>query len=49
MCTDPGAATYASPHGFATLWLNGNLAHVVQGEPEDAARAVTRFLALRRR
>jgi hypothetical protein len=36
-------------HGFATLWLNGNLDHVVQGEPEDAARAVTRFLALRRR
>jgi len=32
----------------STLWLNGNLDHVVQGEPEEAARAVTQFLALGR-
>jgi AcrR family transcriptional regulator len=44
-----GVAAWSLVHGFATLWLNGNLDHVVQGEPEDAARAVTRFLALRRR
>ena len=44
-----GVAAWSLVHGFATLWLNGNLDHIVHGEPEDAARAVTRFLALRRR
>lgn len=41
-----GVAAWSLMHGFVTLWLNGNLGHVVQGDPEDAARAVTRFLAL---
>ena len=44
-----GVAAWSLMHGFATLWLNGNLDHIVQGDPEDAARAVTRFLALGRR
>lgn len=43
-----GIAAWSLVHGFATLWLNGNLDRVVRGDPEDAARAVTRFLALRR-
>ena len=42
-----GVAAWSLMHGFATLWLNGNLDHVVKGDPEDAARAVTRFLTLR--
>jgi AcrR family transcriptional regulator len=44
-----GVAAWSLVHGFATLWLNGNLDHVVHGDPEDAARAVTRFLDLRLR
>jgi AcrR family transcriptional regulator len=42
-----GVAAWSLMHGFATLWLNGNLDHVVPGEPEEAARAVTRFLSVR--
>lgn len=44
-----GVAAWSLMHGFATLWLNGNLDRVVHGEPEDAARSVTRFLRLGRR
>ena len=40
-----GVAAWSLVHGFATLWLNGNLDHVVSGDPEEAARAVTSFLS----
>jgi AcrR family transcriptional regulator len=39
-------AAWSLVHGFATLWLNGNLERAVRGDPEEAARAVTGFLAL---
>lgn len=42
-----GVAAWSLMHGFATLWLNGNLDRVVQGDPEDAARTIARFLSLR--
>jgi hypothetical protein len=41
-----GVAAWSLMHGFATLWLNGNLDHIVHGEPEDIARSITRFLSL---
>lgn len=41
-------AAWSLVHGFATLWLNGNLERAVSGDPEDAARAVTEFLSIRR-
>jgi AcrR family transcriptional regulator len=44
---DGGIAAWSLVHGFATLWLTGNLDHVVAGDPTDAARAVTGFLTLR--
>ena len=41
-----GIAAWSLVHGFATLWLNGNLDHVVEGDPEDVARAITRALTM---
>ena len=41
-------AAWSLMHGFATLWLTGNLGEVVPGDPEDAARAITEFLRLSR-
>jgi AcrR family transcriptional regulator len=41
-------AAWSLVHGFATLWLAGNLERAVPGDPEEAARAVTGFLSLRR-
>ena len=41
-------AAWSLVHGFATLWLNGNLERAVPGDPEHAARAVTAFLTIQR-
>ena len=41
-------AAWSLVHGFATLWLSGNLERAVPGDPEDAARAITGFLSIRR-
>jgi AcrR family transcriptional regulator len=41
-------AAWSLVHGFATLYLTGNLERAVPGDPEAAARAVTGFLSLRR-
>ena len=44
-----GIAAWSLVHGFATLWLSGNLERVVAGDPIDAARDVTTFLSFGRR
>ena len=41
-------AAWSLVHGFATLWLNGNLERAVPGDPEQAARAATAFLTIQR-
>jgi len=45
---DGAVAAWSLVHGFATLWLSGNLERAVPGDPEDAARAITGFLSIRR-
>jgi AcrR family transcriptional regulator len=39
-----GIAGWSLVHGFATLWLNGNLPHQLGDDPEAAARAVAGYL-----
>ena len=43
-----GVAAWSLVHGFATLWLTGNLEHLALGDAEEAARSVTGFLSFGR-
>jgi len=44
-----GVAAWSIVHGFATLWLNGNLPNQLGSDPEAAARAVASHLRAPRR
>jgi hypothetical protein len=44
-----GVAAWSIVHGFASLWLDGNIPAGLGNDPEDIARAVASQLRVRRR